>query len=314
MIEIEFIELFVEFLELGVHGIFKQVPIKLLLIVPLIKLTDLRSHEVQLLAGVSHDIGLESSQSGELLPIIARHLLKHGGLAVNHFIVGQRKNEMLGEGIHQREGQQVVIVRAVDRIHREVSDGIVHPAHVPLEGEAQTAVLRLACHLRPRGGFLGDHHGVGIILIDSGIEHLEELNGFKVLVTAVDIGHPFAVAAVVVKVEHRGDSVHAQTVDVILVEPEQRVGDEEGADLVAAEIEYAGTPFLMLALAPVGILIGRRAVKAVETVGVLREMGGNPVHDNADAVLMEYVDELHEVLRLAVTRGRRIVAADLIAP
>ena len=314
MIQIEFIQLLVEFLQLCMHRVLKQIPVELFLIVPLVKLADFSAHEGELLAGVSDDIGHEGSQSGKLLPVVARHLLEHGGLAVHHFIVGKCKHKMFGEGIHQREGQKVVIIRTIDRIHREVSDRVVHPAHVPLEGEAQTAVLRLACDLRPCGGFLGDHHRVWIILVDSGVEHLEELNGFEVLVSAVDIGHPFAVVAVVVEVEHRCDSVDAQTVDVILVEPEQSVGDEEGTDFVAAKVEYAGAPFLVLALAPVGIFIGRCAVKAVQTVCVLGEVSRNPVHNNADAVLMHDIDELHEVLRLAVTRCGSVVTADLVAP
>ena len=314
VVEVEFVELPVEVLELVVHRIFEQVPVELLLVIPLVKLTELRAHEAELLAGMRHDIGHERTQSGKFHIVVAGHLLEQGRLAVHHFVVGQREDEMLGESIHQREGKQVVIVGTVNRIHREVTQRIVHPAHVPLEGKAETAVRGVARYLRPCGGFLRDHHGVGIILLDHRVEHLEEFDGFEVFVSAVDVGHPFAVAAVVVEIEHRGDRVHAQTVDVIFVEPEQRVGDQEGTHLIASEIEHAGTPFLMFALAPVGIFIGRRAVEAIQTVRILREVGGYPVHNHADAVFMQDIHKAHEFLGFAVTGGRRVITRDLIAP
>ncbi len=59
----------------------------------------------------------------------------------------------------------------------------------------------------------------------------------EVLPSAEFVGHPLAVFAAVVEVEHRGHGVDADPVDVVLVEPEQGVGDQEVADLVAAVVE-----------------------------------------------------------------------------
>ena len=39
----------------------------------------------------------------------------------------------------QAEGQLVVVVAAVDRVLLEVAERVVHPAHVPLEAEAEAA-------------------------------------------------------------------------------------------------------------------------------------------------------------------------------
>ena len=207
-----------------------------------------------------------------------------------------------------------MIIGTVHRIHREITERIVHPAHVPLEGEAQTAVFRSTGHFRPRSGFLGDHHRLGIVFLHSGIEHLEEFHRFEILMTAIDIGHPLAVVAVVIEVEHGGNRVHAQTVDVIFIQPEERVGNQERTHFVATEIEYTGAPFFMLALAPIRIFISRCTVKTIQTVRVLREVGGNPVHDDADAVFMQDIHEPHEILGFTVAGSRGIVAADLIAP
>ena len=69
----------------------------------------------------------------------------------------------------------------------------------------------------------------GVVAVDDLVEPLEEGDRLQVLAAAVAVGHPLARLARVVEVEHRGDRVHAQAVDVVLVEPEERVGDEEVA-------------------------------------------------------------------------------------
>ena len=110
------------------------------------------------------------------------------------------------------------------------------------------------------------------------------------------LGSPLAGLARVVQVEHGGDGVHAQTVDVVLVQPEQGARDQEGADLVAAVVEDQRAPVLVLALARVGVLVERRAVEERQAVRVLGEMRRHPVHNHPDACLVAAVDEVHEVL------------------
>ena len=68
------------------------------------------------------------------------------------------------------------------------------------------------------------------------------------------------------------------------LQPEQRVGDQERADLVAAVVEDQRAPVAMLALARVGMLVERGAVEEDEAVRILGEMRGHPVDDHADAV------------------------------
>src|SRR5260221_12096458 len=70
----------------------------------------------------------------------------------------------------------------------------------------------------------------------------------------------------------------------------------------------------MLALSRVGMLVEASAVEAIEPVAVAREMRRHPVDDYADARLMEPIDHEHEILRRAITAGRRIIAHGLIAP
>ena len=89
-----------------------------------------------------------------------------------------------------------------------------------------------------------------------------------------------------------------------LADPVQRVGDEEGLHLVAAVVEDVGAPVHVLALARIGVLVEGGAVEASQSPVVLGEVPRNPVHDDADAGLVELVDEVTQVVGGAVTAGR----------
>ena len=62
-------------LQLGVFVVVQQHPVQLLCLVPLGKLTELLSHEQQLLAGVCYHIAEEGAQVGKLVVILAGHLV-----------------------------------------------------------------------------------------------------------------------------------------------------------------------------------------------------------------------------------------------
>ena len=304
-----------EVVELTVLVILEQTPFELLVGVPLVKLTDFTAHEQQLLAGVRHHVSDKASHAHELHVIVAGHLVDQGALAVNDLVVGDRQHEVLGERVDHAERQGVVVVISPQRVEGDVGEHVVHPAHVPLVVEAQSETLdRVAGDARPSGGFLGDHHRVGMEHMDNIVELLDEVDRDEVLSAAVGVGDPLAVLAVVVEIEHRSNGVNADAVDVVHIEPEHRGGDQEAGDLISAVVEDVGAPFLVLADSPVLVLIAARAVEAREAVSVLGEVSGNPVEDNADACLVSLVDEIHQILRLAVARCRGVVAGALIAP
>ena len=70
----------------------------------------------------------------------------------------------------------------------------------------------------------------------------------------------------------------------------------------------------MNALAWVGVLVEVGAVEEPEAVLVSGEMRGNPIEDDADAVLVERIDEVHEVLGCTETATGREVPGRLVAP
>ena len=101
---------------------------------------------------------------------------------------------------------------------------------------------------------------------------------------------------------------------MVFVQPEARVGDKEVAHFVPAEVENVRAPVGMLAARGVGILVQRGAVEASQCERVLGEVGGNPVHDDADAGLMEFLDQILEIVRSAETGIDGVIPGHLIAP
>ena len=143
------------------------------------------------------------------------------------------------------------------------------------------------------------------------IEAPQEVDGLQVLVAAELVGNPLAGLARVIQVQHGGHRVHAQAVDVVLLQPEQRVGDQEGAHLVAAVVEDQRAPLAMLALARIGMLVERGAVEEHQAVRVLGEVRRHPIHNHADARLVAAIHEVLEIVGRAEARRGREVADHL---
>ena len=204
-------------------------------------------------------------------------------------------------------------VLAEERVSRAVAQHIIHPAHVPLEVKAQTAVVAGFGYHRPCGGLLGDHHNVRMVGQDVLVEQPQEVNGFEVLASAVNIRPPFALP-VVIQIQHGSDCINAQAVHVEFLDPEHRGGEQQVSRGDLAVIEYARAPFLVLHLERIGVFVQVRAVKLDQSAAVLREVRRNPVHDNAQTCLMRLVDQMHQILRSAVAAGSGKVADYLITP
>ena len=88
-------------------------------------------------------VGVEGAQVGEALPVVPRHLGQEGLLEVHHLVVGEGQEVLLVEGVPDGPGEALVAGAAVHRVGLEVLQGVVHPAHVPLEVEPQAGPLGL---------------------------------------------------------------------------------------------------------------------------------------------------------------------------
>ena len=157
VVEIELVERLFVFPQALMLGEVENVPVKTGLVVPLLELRELLTHEHQLLAGVCHHIGEESSERSESQFSRTAHLVDHGAFSVNHFVVGYRQNVVLRESVVERECHKVMVIVSPFGVHGHISEHIVHPAHVPLEVESETSDICGLCDHRPCGGFLRDH-------------------------------------------------------------------------------------------------------------------------------------------------------------
>src|SRR4051794_24803677 len=128
----------------------------------------------------------------------------------------------------------------------------------------------------PGGRFLRDHGDTRPIAISKLVRSAEEIDSLDILPAAVAVRKPFAFLARIVAIEHRGDRIDSQPVEVIALEPEERIVDEEVRHLATAEIVDGGVPVGMESEPRVFMLIERRAVKAGKAVLVSREVGGHP--------------------------------------
>ncbi len=150
--------------------------------------------------------------------------------------------------------------------------------------------------------------------MDGVIEAADEGDRVQVFAPTIPVGDPLSRLAREVEVEHRGHSIHAQAVNVVLIQPEDGVADQELADLVAAVVEDERAPIEVTPLARVVVLIEVSAVEEAERELVGGEVGRNPVDQDADALLVAGVDEGHEVVRRAEAAGGRVEAGHLVAP
>src|SRR5215467_7693182 len=136
----------------------------------------------------------------------------------------------------------------------------------------------------------------------------------KVFAATVLVGNPFALLAGVVQIEHGGNGVHAQAVDVVFVQPKERVRNQIVLNFIAPVVVDKRAPVGMRALAWIGVFVEVRAVKLRQAVRVAREVRGRPIEKNADTGLMAAVNELHKLGGRTVSAGSRKVADGLVAP
>ena len=107
--------------------------------VPLTPLSELSAHEQHFLAGMPVHEAIERTEVGKTLPLVARHLVEQRPLSVHHFIVRKHQDEVFIEGIEEPKCNLILVKEAVDGLVAEVYQHVVHPAHVPLEREAQSS-------------------------------------------------------------------------------------------------------------------------------------------------------------------------------
>src|SRR5690606_27712944 len=111
----------------------------------------------------------------------------------------------------------------------------------------------------PGGRLLGDREAARTLLVDSSVEGAQEMDRGDVLASAVLIRDPLVRLSAVIEVEHRSDRVDTDRVDVELLEPVDRVRDQERANLAAPVVEDQSTPVGVFSPAHVFVFVEGRA-------------------------------------------------------
>ena len=286
-----------------VHGVLQDIPVLLALLVPLAKLRKLAPHEIQLLARVRVHVHIKRPRLRELIVVIAVHLLNNGSLAVYVLVVGKREYVLLAVVVHHRECQLVVVVHALVRRGAEVVERVVHPAHVPLVVEAETAFVHRLCYHRVIRGILRAEYRGRIDPLQPAVQRFQELHAAHVL-TAGRVAHV---------VDNAADSVHAKPVEVVFRQPVVRRRLQEAAHRTLREIEVAASPLAERDVLELR-LVGRSAVELSQRVAVHRKMHRNVVHQHCNTVLVAGVHQLFQTLGGSIAGGRREESGRLIAP
>src|SRR6266496_767470 len=292
---VEMIEVGDEMLDAAMGIPLEQMPFEAAGFAPFVALGEFLAHKEEFLARVGVLIGVKETEIGELLPEVAGHFVKERVFAVDDFVVREGKQEIFCEGVEKRKSELVVLVFAMDRVVRKKAQSVVHPAHVPFEAEAEAAEIGGARNGGPGRGLFGDSENPGESAVSDFVHALEEIDGVEVFAASELIRDPLAGLARVVEIKHGGAGVHAETVNVVLVEPKEGVRNQIVLDFVAAVIVNEGAPVGMRALSRVGVFVEMRAIELGEAVSVAREMRGSPIENDADAGLVAAVNEFHEL-------------------
>ena len=121
-----------------------------LVVAPLNKLRNFVTHKVELTARVRHLVERKRAHARKLTPVIARLPADKRTFTVHNLIVRKRQNKVFVKLIHRSKRKQVMRTTTERKVALNVMQCVVHPAHIPLKVEAQTANLRRITHEWPR--------------------------------------------------------------------------------------------------------------------------------------------------------------------
>ena len=158
---IKTIEITDQSLHTRMPGVLEKMPIKRMIMAPFVLLAELAAHEQELLAGVTEHEAIIGAQIGKALPFITRHTAENRTLAMHDLIMGERQNEVLEKCVVQAEKDLAVMMLAVDRILADVFERVVHPSHVPLVPESETAPIHRPRYHGPSGRLLRRRGRIG---------------------------------------------------------------------------------------------------------------------------------------------------------
>src|SRR5436190_6138523 len=190
----------------------------------------------------------------------------------------------------------------------------MHPSHIPFIRKSESTARNWSAYAGPSCRLFGDHDDPGTAFSDDRIEMAHKPDCLQIVAAAVDIGDPFAFFAAVVAIQHRGYSIDAKAVDMKVLQPIKRAGNQESLHFAPAEIVDQSIPIEMKALAWIEMFVQRCPVEPRQAVGIGRKMRRHPVENDADVGAMQRVHKALQGCWRSKPCGRREQAKRLVTP
>ncbi len=177
-------------------------------------------------------------------------------------------------------------------------DPVVRNPHGEAVVEAETAFFRRGGQPGHAAHVLGHDQGIRSQAVDHpvGQRQVGQRIFVDVVVEVVGIGAKASIEPVVA-VEHAGDTVEAESVEPVFVQPEAAVGQQKMQDLDLAVVEAARVPGPVQPPRPVVEVLVQGAVEAAEALDLVGGgVGVNQVHDHRDPLTVGGVHQGLQVL------------------
>ena len=175
--------------------------------------------------------------------------------------MGKDKHEILTVSINHAERQFIMVVRTEIRVKGNITQIIIHPAHIPFYVKAKPVILHISRNFRPCGGFLGNHQHAGIPSFHYGIQMFQQFHRFQILMASVHISHPLSVTLSVIQIEHGCHRIHTDSVRMVLLNPVKGIGNQIIGNLRPAVIINQCPPMRMGSFPRILMLIETGPVK-----------------------------------------------------
>ena len=240
-----------------------------------------------------------------LRPLIHRkvHLLIHqaeGDSLVAHYSLVVRLGVSHRLNLRQTVGHHtphLVDIPILISLILQQFNPIVRNCHSEAEVETDTAILDCAAHSRHTAHILGNSYSLGTEVVNKFVCQREIDQSILVDTLVEELLSAVEVGISVVVIYHRGYSVEAIAIEVVLIEPILDIREEEVLHLTLAIVENLRVPILLISRITLLRVVIWRAVELVDTlVEVLNIVGVNNIHNHRNTQLVRLANERFEFL------------------
>src|SRR4030042_5696113 len=153
-----------------------------------------------------------------------------------------------------------------------------------------------------------------MVSIDSFIQSFDEGNSIDVFFSSMLVWNPLAILSPVIQIKHGGHRIGPQSIDMVLIEPEEGTADQKFSHFRPTVVKNMALPVRLKSFFRVCMLIKESAIKIDQPMFIVWKVRGHPIENNAYSILMKPINQIHEVLRSAISRRGCKVSHRLVSP